>query len=133
MYVYCVEKFWLAAQKVVSNADDQAKINCVLDSMGVKWEQLITNFMKHGNQKYYQGVTNGITPLTVTTLPEILICRRCVREALVWHRRGGSGVKIPLMTRYKLWLLNDNWNPLLWNTTYTLSPEQWLLNVTVPK
>ena len=109
-------------------ANDQIRVNVALDIMGVQWKQL-------NKDNYYQGVTSGSTSLTVTTLPESVVCRSCdkmpVTEYYVWHLTGlNKDVERKKVSFAVLhtWLLKNNWNSSVWDST--TSPEQWLLTIT---
>ena len=114
--------------RAVSRLDDQLSTNTALDNMGVQWKQ--TN----GDINYYTGITGGNTSLTVTTLPQTLICRAACNQQLltqyyVWHKlteKVGT-IKRTSMIENHIWLLNDNWYDSI-NTTTTL--KQWLLSIT---
>ena len=114
--------------RAVSRLDDQLSTNTALDNMGVQWKQ--TN----GDISYHTGITSGNTSLTVTTLPQTLICRRACNQQLltqyyVWHKltKKVGMIKRKSMIKNHIWLLNDNWYDSI-NTTMT--PKQWLLNIT---
>ena len=102
-----------------------------LDRMGMKWNRM--------NDGYYEGhTTSGNTTLTVTIIPKSLFCRRgCNSELLkqyyVWHPyfRKITMSKRTKMTLDHVWLLNDNWNASLRDST--LKTEQWLKSITKPK
>ena len=100
--------------------------------MGVKWNQK--------NDEYYEGhTTDGNTTLTVTVIPQSVICRKeCNSELLkqyyVWHPylyfKKKTMSKRTRMTINHVWILNDNWNASLRDST--LKTEQWLMNITKP-
>ena len=111
------------------NVDDQMRMNKALDAMDVRWKQL-------NDDKYYQGITGGNTPLRVTSLPRSVVCRTCgkrviIAELYVWHQRGShkdGASKKELLDRHHVWFLKDNWNASIWHVTVT--PKQWLLSIT---
>ena len=116
---------------MAAGVDDQVIINKALDVMGVRWRQL-------NSDGYYQGITRGSIPLKITTLPGSAICRNCTKglpaHYYVWHHhaRGKKGAKKEdLLTLNNIWLLKDNWDESMCNTsTITLSSKQWLLSIT---
>ena len=131
-----VDQFWLRLKRVhyamKFGVDDQYGINMALDRMGVKWNQM--------NNGYYEGhTTSGNTTLTITVLPQSVICRKnCSNELLkqyyVWHKYVVEKVgmaKRASMIVDRVWILNDNWNASL--TDGTLKAEQWLMNITRPR
>ena len=110
------------------NVDDQMRMNKALDDMGVQWKQL-------NDDRYYQGVTSGSTPLKITTLPRSVVCRTCGKKVVasmyIWHQHGmhKDGVsKKESIDRHHIWFLKDNWNTSIWHVAVT--PKQWLLNIT---
>ena len=123
----CVEEFWFKVKTVIFNVDDQMRMNKALDSMGVHWESI-------NNDGFHRGITDGDIPLTVTSLPESVICRSCNKRLLVkpyyiWHQRGtkdGERKKDALAVTH-LWLLKDGWLDTLTDTSQ--SAEQWLINI----
>lgn len=111
----------------MDNIDDQMRVNKALDSMDVQWRQL-------NNDKYYQGITSGSTPLTVTMLPRAVVCRSCGKNLAtkfyVWHQHGmdkNGTRKKTVLSMHNIWVLKDNWSDLIWEVTHT--PKQWLLNI----
>ena len=130
-----VDQFWLRLKRVHYigrfGADDQYGINVALDNMGVKWNQM--------NNGYYEGhTTNGNTTLTVTVLPQSVICRRqcsskLLKQYYVWHKlilqKEGVAKRVRMIANH-VWILNDNWNASLKDST--LKAEQWLINITKP-
>jgi len=106
--------------------DDQVRVNNALDKMGIKWRQL-------NRERYYQGVTTGSMPLTVTTLPSLVICRNC-RETFkdiyyVWHHhaaRNGTAKRVSL-NRNDIWLLKDDWNKTVKNS---VTGTRWITSIT---
>ena len=114
---------------VSDNVDDQMRMNKALDAMDVRWRQL-------NDDKYYQGVTRGNTPLRVTSLPRSVVCRTCGKKVMtpelyIWHQRGNhkdGASKKESLDRHHVWFLKDNWNASLEHVTVT--PKQWLLSIT---
>ena len=135
-FSFCyLEQFWLTMRTVYQDkkfgVDDQVTANRALDKMEVKWKQF--------DNKYYQGSTSGNVSLTITTLPHSVVCRfSCNNKLLMhyyaWHqfdRRKNKGVsKKTLLSEDHVWVLKDNWNASLWDTT--LIYKNWLLNITKP-
>lgn len=111
--------------------DDQFGINMALDGMNVKWNQM--------NDGYYEGqATSDNTTVTVTVLPQSVICRnkcsaKLLKQYYVWHtfvsKKEGKAKRTKMIADH-VWILNDNWNASLRDST--LKAEQWLLNVTKP-
>ena len=108
------------------SVDDQMRVNRGLDSMGVQWRQL--------NDKSYQGITGGKIPLKITTLPSSVICRVCGSKLpssyYIWHQHGGNKNATRKKTSLystDIWMLKDNWNSSLWDST--LTSEQWLKDI----
>ena len=109
--------------------DDQIGTNEALDKMEVKW--------KHLKDEYYEGHTSHNASLTITILPELVICRdHCKSKpsthVYVWHhydfkKRNGANKKSTLSEDH-LWLLKDNWDATLQDTT--LTSENWLMTIT---
>ena len=105
-------------------------MNMVLDGMDVKWSQI--------NDGFYEGhAISGKTTLTVTVLPDsVFCCKQCSSELLnqyyVWHpyfqKKKLVMSKRDKMTIDHVWILNDDWNTSLRDST--LKAEQWLLSIT---
>ena len=111
--------------------DDQIGANKALDDMGVTWKQM--------NDDYYKGiVSSGNVTITITTLSLLVICRYpCNRELLThyytWHKyskdKKSGALKKAKLSAYHIWMLKDNWDTALWNTS--LIAKQWLLDITI--
>ena len=129
-----VDQLWLKLKTLRPGlkVDDQLRINKALDCMGVKWNQK--------NDEYYEGhTTDGNTTLTVTVIPQSVICRKecnskLLKQYYVWHPylyfKKKTMSKRTRMTLNHVWILNDNWNASLRDST--LKTEQWLMNITKP-
>jgi len=121
----------LRVRKLTTSLDDQVIMNKALDVMDVRWKQL-------NSDGYYQGITNDSIPLKITTLPGSAIFRNCTKglpaNYYVWYhhsRRKTGATKEDLLILNNIWLLKDNWDESVWNTsTTTLSSKQWLLSIT---
>ena len=110
------------------SGDDQIGTNEALDKMEVKW--------KHLNDKYFEGHTSRNASLTITILPESVICRdhckgKLLQHFYVWHHydfkhKNGANKKSTLSEDH-LWVLKANWNTTLQDTT--LTSEKWLLTI----
>ena len=111
--------------------DDQVTVNRALDKMEVKWEPL--------RDQYYEGHTSGNRSLMITTMPHTVVCRysnicrnRPLRLFYVWHHFGYNKkegtLKKTTLGRDHLWVLKDNWNATLQDTT--LISEKWLMTIT---
>jgi len=78
-----LEQFWQTV--VMATSDDQVRVNRALDKIGIEWQQL-------NHEKYYQGVTTGLIPLKVTTLPSLAVCCNCQDTFkdiyYVWHHHA---------------------------------------------
>ena len=113
----------------MATTDDQVRVNRALDKMGIEWQQL-------NHEKYYQGVTTDLIPLTVTTLPSIVVCRNC-RDTFkdiyyVWHHhaaRNGTAKKVTLH-KNDIWLLSDDWYKM---ANSSLTGKQWIMSITKPQ
>ena len=98
--------------------DDQIGANKALEDMGVTWRQT--------NDEHYEGSTSGNVSLTLTTIPQSVICRYpCSKKLLthyyVWHKyakdkKRGESKKAKLYAD-NLWILKDNWDKSLWDTS----------------
>ena len=112
-------------RKINKRTDDQVRVNRALDVMSIQWRSL--------NEGYHEGITNGSTSLTVTTLPTTTICRHCKQRLIhnyyVWHHHAVrvGAVKREQLSTTGLWLLQDDWGATVWNN---LTAETWLLSIT---
>ena len=126
------DQLWFRLKTLDSElkVDDQIRMNMALDDMDVKWNQM--------NDGCYEGhAISGNTTLTVTVLPDSVFCRKqCSSELLnqyyVWHPyfKQKTLSKRARMALDHIWILSDNWNASLRDST--LTAEKWLLSIIKP-
>ena len=119
-----IELFWSNGYKIKSNVqDDQAKVNHILYSNGIKWytSQQCNNNVQHCT---VTGVTKN-NSLVVTLLSHDIICRSCdnadTAQYYVMHIRSSrkSSSKERKARRKGAWFLSRNWKTILQNTNST--------------